>query len=206
MRTLLTLITVFSIPVMLVNFLGGIIGAVWLIYLGIWKPIGVSIVLLFFGAFALSFLLVPSLIFAIPAAKAVERGNTKLAVFAGIFSLLYTTVLIVGWAFAIMKGYAGMGPESAQWPLMLLSYGAATGPWAYMASKDQQSQDGGNQYSIFHVFFLSVAYIIAIGARLLASATFETCLWILIATIAFGLIFQMIMVTEENKIRRTFGL
>ena len=188
---------------MLLNLLGGIVGGIWLICLGMWKPVGISIAILFVGSFALGFLLMPSLIFAIPAAKAAERGNTGGAIFAGMFALLYTTALIVVWAFFIMKGYAGMGPDSAQWPLMLLSYGAATGPWAYMASKDQQGPDGGNQHSAIHVFFLSVAYIIAMGARLIGSASFETCLWILIVTMVIGLIFQAMIVAEENRIRKT---
>jgi hypothetical protein len=206
MRALTALITAFSVPMILLNLLGGIVGGIWLIILGMWSPIGVSLGILFVGSFALGFLLMPSLIFAIPAAKAAERGNTGAAVFIGMFALLYTTILIVAWAFMILKAFAGMGPDAAQWPLMLISYGAATGPWAYMASKEERANPGGVQHSAIHVFFLSAGYIVAMGARLFAAASFETCLWILIITMVIGLILQGIVAAEEHRMRRSYGL
>ena len=206
MRALTALMTAFLVPMILLNLLGGIVGGLWLIILGIWAPIGVSLGILFAGSFALGFLLMPSVIFSIPAAKVAERGNTGIAALIGIFALLYTTVLIVAWAFMTLKAFAGMGPDAAQWPLMLISYGAATGPWAYMASKEERANPDGVQHSAIHVFFLSAGYIVAMGARLFASASFATCLRILIATMVIGLILQGMIAAAEHRMRKSYGL
>ncbi len=205
MRSLSTLLAALSVPIGLLNMFGGIIAAIWLIYLGMWKPIGVSLGLLFVGTWILSFALMPSLIFALPAAKAAEKGHVGTAVFIGFFSMLYTAAVMVVWSFIIMKSYSHMGPESAQWPLLLLSYGAATGPWAYMASKEAQGADG-SPHSALWVFFLSVGYIIAAGARLFSHTPFDTCLWILGICMIVGLIFQSLVAYEEHRVRSQYGL
>jgi hypothetical protein len=112
---------------------------------------------------------------------------------------------MVNWSFLIMKGYSRMGPLSAQWPLLLLAYGAATGPWAYMASKEAKGPDG-NQHSALGVFFLSVGYILAAGSRLLGQASFDTCLLILVVTMIVELVFRSLVAYEEYRIRRAYGL
>jgi hypothetical protein len=205
MRSISTFLAALSVPIGLLNIFGGIIAAIWLICLGIWKPIGVSFGLLFVGAWILSIALMPNLIFAIPAAKAAEKGHVGTAVFIGFFSMLYTAAVMVVWSFNIMKTYSHMGPVSAQWPLLLLSYGAATGPWAYMASKESQGPHG-NPHSAIWMLFLSVGYAIAAGARLFSHAPFHTCLLILGICMIIGLIFQCLVVFEEHRVRSQFEL
>jgi hypothetical protein len=198
MRALSVLFAAFSAPIMLLNLLGGIVGAIWLICLGMWKPVGLSLAILIVGAHSLAFILAPGLIFAIPAAKAADQGKTGTAFFIGFFSILYTLAVIAVWACLIFKTYSLMGPASAQWPLLLLSYGACTGPWAYMASKEQGAENG-IPHSALHVMFLSIGYIIAMSARLFADARFSTCFWIIVVTLIMGQIVMALLAAEENR-------
>lgn len=191
----MTLFTALSLPIMLLNGFGSIIGGIWLIVLGMWQPIIVSAVLLFCGHWIISIALVPALALMLPAAKTAEKGWTVAAVVFGALLAAYTAAIMLGWSYYIMKLYSEMGPPSAQWPLLLLAYGAATGPWAYWMSKEQDPHSS----SPIWVFFLSLAFICGAGARLFGNVSFATCLWIMIGVMAAGLALQLVMVFEQNR-------
>jgi len=179
--------TALSVPIRLFDSLGVIVGGLWLITLGMWAPIGAGLVFLFVSPIVLRILLMPIPIFASSVAKAKERGNIGRADFIGMFSHLYTGAVIVAWAFVVLKAFAGMGPRSVQWPLMLISYAVATGPWQNWACKgEDRAKLLALQTSAVYVSPLSVGYMVAMGARLFASASFHTCLWLLIVTMVIG--------------------
>lgn len=201
MQALMALFTALAIPIMILNMLGSVVGGIWLIALGIWAPIFYSVVLLIVGQWIISLLLMPALLLLLPVAKAAEKGWNSVAVVGGFLNALYTGAVMTFWAYWVMKEYSAAGPESAQWPILLLAYGAATGPWAYMASKENPSQSNASLW----VFFLSVGYIVAAGARLFAGATFATCFWIVAAAMAAGLVLQLIAIYEEQKASRAFS-
>lgn len=199
MQALMALFTVLAIPIMILNLLGSVIGGIWLIVLGNWTPIIYSLVLLFLGHWIISLLLMPAMLLLLPAAKAAESGWNSFAVFGGFLNALYTGTIMTFWAYWILQGYSAAGPATAQLPLLLLGYGAATGSWAYMASKENPTQSNASIW----VFFLSVGYIIAACARLFAGVSFETCFWIVAGVMAAGLVVQLIAIYEEQKARGT---
>lgn len=193
-------ITSFVAPMIsLLHLLGAIVGWIWLICLGMWSPIAVSIAILFLGALFLGYLLMPSAFLAIPAVRAAEKGNMVTSFSLFLIQTLYSTALMVAWAYVILKKFAGMGPDAAQWPLLLISFGAATGPWAFMVTKVQQANQGEDQHSATAVCFLAAGYILALVARLFASASFDTCLWILIISITPALIIQGIIAVARYR-------
>jgi hypothetical protein len=72
-------------------------------------------------------------------------------VLAGISSL-YTAALIAAWGIGILYFFASRATAHSIIPLLIWSYGVASGPWSFLASKDQQG--GGNEYSAMSTFFL----------------------------------------------------
>lgn len=200
MHSLSSSITSFAVPVIsLLHLLGAIVGWIWLTCLGMWLPIAVSIAILFLGALFLGHLLMPSAFLAILAVRAAEKGNRVASFSFFLVQTLYSTSLIVAWAYVILKKFAGMGPDAAQWPLLLISFGAATGPWTFMVTKAQQANQGEDQHSVTAVCFLAAGYILALAARLFASASFDTCLWILIISMTLALIIQGIIAVARYR-------
>jgi hypothetical protein len=198
MQAIGALFIALSFPIMMLNMLGGVVGGIWLIVLGIWTPIIYSVLILFFGHWVISLLLMPGMLLLLPAAQAADKGWNFVAVVGAFLNALYTGAAMTGWAYWVMKEYSAAGPESAQWPILLLGYGAATGSWAYMASKEHPTQSNAALW----VFFLSLGYIIAAVARLFAGVSFSTCFWIIAAVMAVGLILQLVATYEEQKALR----
>jgi hypothetical protein len=62
-----------SIPILILNMLGGIIAGIWLSFLGEWILIVIGIVLLFTSHLYLSFLMLPGLLFAPIAMRLYEK-------------------------------------------------------------------------------------------------------------------------------------
>ena len=86
-------------------------------------------------------------------------------VLAGISSL-YTAALIAAWGIGILYFFASRATAHSIIPLLIWSYGVASGPWSFLASKDQQG--GGNEYSAMSTFFFQVGYVVAIALILMS--------------------------------------
>ena len=86
-------------------------------------------------------------------------------VLAGISSL-YTAALIAAWGIGILYLFASRATAHSIVPLLIWSYGVASGPWSFLASKDQQG--GGNEYSAMSTFFFQVGYVVAIALILMS--------------------------------------
>jgi len=148
----------------------------------------------------------PGLIFAAPAVKAIESGRTTLGALVGSLSVICSTVVVVVWSYLMLRYFYGRASDSSQIPFLLWSYGAATGPWAFMASKDQQGQDGGNPHSVFAVFFLSLGYICCMLALIFWSVPVASCLWILAAFMSVSCVISAAVAFLEMRERARYGL
>lgn len=183
-------IAVLTVPIMLLNFLGGIVSGIWLAVLGEWGKIVSGLIFLVVSGFAISFALMPSLLFSGPGAMAVERGKKYLGALLCSLSVLYIVALITVWCLLLMWLFVSSATESSLIPLLIWSYGVALGPWMWLAQKDQQG--GGNEYSTLTVFFAQAAYILGM-IMVFNGATLRTVA-ILFGIIMFvGAILQMII-------------
>lgn len=162
MKTFGALIAAIMIPFMLLNAFGGIVAGIWLVILGEWSAIFLGIAILFVGAFAVSLLLAPGMGLAGVGVIALERGNK----FAGWFFLLlaspWTYIVIIVWEIAIFNMFGKRVTTDNVIPMWLWSYGAATGVWSYLASKEQQSGGGAAAAA----FSAQVAYIVLAVCRI----------------------------------------
>ncbi len=148
--------TALTVPIMILNLLGGIISGIWLAILGEWGEIFRGILFMVVAGFAISIALMPSLLFAAPAAMAIEKGKKLLGMFLGSLSVLYTVALMTIWCIWIMWLFVSSATESSLIPLLIWSYGVALAPWMWLAQKDQQGS--GNEFSLFSIFFAQISY------------------------------------------------
>ena len=72
-------LSVLTIPLMFLNFFGGIASGIWLTILGQWWAIGYGIAGLFSSSSLLSLAMMPGLIFAAPASMLAQKGKLILA-------------------------------------------------------------------------------------------------------------------------------
>ena len=173
---LTNLVSIFAIPIMILNFGGGIVGGIWLAILGEWKLIGIGIVLLFTAHWFLSFLMMPCLLIAMH----FEKKSKILLYFFGFFSQVYKNALLIAtcvFAFFMCsqfyRGDIGLGYI----PYLLWSWGMALGPWQFFASKEPD-----NEYSAITLLSASIFYFL-----FLTSIFIHPSLGLLIAAL-FGLV------------------
>ena len=182
------ILEILSVPVMLLNFGAGIVGGVWLAFLGEWKLIGIGVLLLFTSHWILSILMMPGIPIAGIAAHFYEKKN-PLGHFFGFLSQLYTNILIVATcvlAFIICSNFYKGGIDFGYIPYLLWSWGMALGPWQFFASKEPD-----NEFSAITLFSASVFYL------LFLLSIFISPLLGLIIIIIFGVV-QLIVLPIFN--------
>ena len=139
------IISVLSIPVMLLNFGGGIVGGIWLMVIGNWSLFGLGILSMFVSSFCLGFALMPGLLFAAPAAMAFQRHRYFIGSVCALLGNLYTFAVMIVWCvgcfYVVFRSYYQGG---SIWPYLLWAYGMATGPWAYMAAREGRDSIGSS--------------------------------------------------------------
>jgi len=192
------LLTALAVPLGWINGFGGIVAGIWLAILGDWGSIGVGVGMLIFGGFGLGIAMMPGMLFAAPAAVFHEKGN-KVGSYAFTFlSVLYTVVVLTIWCLAILYFFAVQADSSSIIPVLLWSYGVATGPIAFLAQKDLQS---GNEYAMILTFFAQVAYLLAILVVLFARVSVIDVLVLFGIVMLVGLVIQLRIAYQEERAR-----
>ncbi len=150
------LIALLVLPLMLLNFLGGIVGAIWLMVLGEWGALGIALVATIFGAIVCGFALMPGMLVTAPAILMHEKGGAaRIASYPLMFvGLLWTFAVMSAWSLLWFAYFLKRADASSLVPMLLIAFSVATGPWVYMAQKEAQ---GGNDQSSFTTFFLQIA-------------------------------------------------
>lgn len=181
---------------LILNALGGIVSGIWLTLIGQCWALGVGLVCLFVSHFLVGILLMPSLLFDVPAATLFERGKQGVAtVLAGV-SNLYTAGLIAVWGIGVLYFFASRATADSVIPLLIWSYGVAIGPWSFLASKDLQA--GGNECSAMATFFLQVGYVVAI-VLVLVSRSLAPGAFVLAAAMGINWLLHMTLMCAQLR-------
>src|SRR3546814_18029625 len=101
------------------------------------------------GAMLISFAMLPGMLLAGPAVMMAKKGIKSGFYLFGFLSAVYTFGVLTAWCLFVLFFFSPRGRESAGVPLLLWSYGAATGPIAYLAQKHMHS---GNEYGALPAF------------------------------------------------------
>ena len=182
------ILEILSVPIMFLNFGGGIVGGIWLAFLGEWRLIWIGILLLLTSHWILSILMLPGIPIAGIGVHFYEKKNPLGHLF-GFISQLYTNILIVGTcvvAFFICSSFYKGGIDFGCIPYLLWSWGMALGPWQFFASKEPD-----NEFSAITLFSASAFYL------LFLTSIFISPLLGLIIIVIFGIV-QLIVLPIFN--------
>jgi len=196
------LVALLMVPLMILNMLGGIVSGVWLGILGEWWAIGYGLAGLFLSHFLLAIALMPGMLLLGPAMFFFDKGKAFLAAPFVFLGNLYTAALMAGWCLAVFVFFNSRANYDSHIPLLLWSYGAALGPWVYMAQKERQSgTEGGESISIF---FAQVAYIIIALMAVFTRSSLLDLAVVFVGIMAVGLLVQFgiafAMIREQKKV------
>ena len=155
------LILTFMFPLILLNVFGFLGSGIWLAVLGEWGIVGTGIALLTGGSLVLGFLILPGLALTLPGHVLYKRGGLYGVLGFPLFLMgfLWTYVVMCGWALGSANYLLNMADHSSLWSVLILAYGVATGPWAFLAKKDMLS---GNDNAAVPTFFLSVGCLLGL--------------------------------------------
>lgn len=167
MKALLAFATALGGFFMVLDSLGGIVAGIWLAVLGEWGVIGMGLMLVFVSTFILGIALLPIGVLG-AAAYATRRFRIGI-LFFGLLSNLYIATLITAWCVSMLLLFMSRATEQSWIPSLIWSYGAATGPWAYMASRE--AHRGRGDSSVMAVMFAQVAYLVMVAIGILAGAS-----------------------------------
>lgn len=189
MKTLIGFITALAVPIAFLNMIGGIGSGIWLAILGEWWTIVSGLLFFFISTFALSIIIMPSMLLSAPAAYWAEKGKTFGMLCFGALSNLYIIVVITVWCCGILYIFVKDATSISLIPKLIWSYGVATGPWAYMASKDQQGGEGFA--SMLSTFLAELAYVVIMLLVIFSSVTLIQAFKVFIGFMLVGLVIQM---------------
>jgi hypothetical protein len=128
-----------SVPVVYLNLFAGIIAFVWLIILGKWFLIVVSIVALF-SHYLLGILMIPATLVQLLAFKAHEKKQVFLCVVGCYLGTLMNMFIFFCWVtYVYYFGLSNVTSKSELLPIMLWANGVAIGPIYYMANQEKDS-------------------------------------------------------------------
>jgi len=196
------LVSVLMVPLMFLNLLGGIVSGIWLAILGEWGGIGAGLVASIGGVFFIGFLLLPGFLVSVPAIFMMNKGGIlkALGFVVGMVGMLWTFIVMSGWGMFSFDYFMARADADSRIPYLIWAYGVATGPWAHMASKED------NEYSIFSVFFLQIAAvtsIVTIGfTDMNAMAVFLTFVGIMLLGYVLSVLMGSVLALFEARERR----
>jgi hypothetical protein len=189
------ILSVFGLPIKILNLLGGLVGGIWLAIVGEWAAIGIGIAALFVAAFALGFALMPALVFAVPAVKMEESGNKLGSYFFVVLGSCYTIAVFSFWCIGVLFYFLDQATMNTVIPLLLWAYSVATSPISYMAQKEMV--EVGNEQSVIFAIFSQIAMIAVIIGLFVAPIDFVNSISVFIAIMFAGLLVQIKIVSEQ---------
>jgi len=144
--------------------LAGFVGGILLIIAGEWSLLFYLILISVIAPFLMAIVMLPSMIFALPAVPLEEKGFKLLS---NLFAWLGT--LYLGFVFAAWSAYVFiyvMNTTGTYWGGVFASFGTAISPIAYMASKEpvQNDFDGVNQTLTMLTAQISLLVMVIMGA------------------------------------------
>lgn len=184
------------LPFMLLNLLGGLVGGVGMLFQGEWGLFFFGLGWSLIGAFALSFALLPGMIFAPLVVWAEERHNIPLMVLAAVPAMAWTYVVM---AVSCVVIFGAMVQDSDAGIFhMLWGYAAATGPWSYMAREEAKA---GNDNAATTSFFAQLGVISMMIATFIepGGTHFYRLVYWFSPLLVIGLLLQLIIAWVDTK-------
>jgi hypothetical protein len=182
---------------MILNIIGGIASGLWLIILGHWKIVLAGAALMLISMYGIGFVLMLSLPLIALVERCEERHNKTGILFFGFLNSLYTMGLLAIWCIGILYLFLANADNHSLLPMIIWSYIVATGPWSFLAQKDQEG--GENLHSIIAMFLIEIAYIIASFLVIFVHPSFITIILVFAIIMSIGIVIQMIDLFHSSR-------
>ena len=148
-------------------------------------------------------ILLPSLVFVIPAAPLIERGKIIMASPFILMTMTYTVGVMSVWCAAVFYYFIHDVSSETAVPTLIWSYGVAVGPWTFLGQKDLQSDP--NSKVMISVFFAQVGYVVTGSIFLFGGSTIDELAIIFFGIMMVTILIQfLIAVIEERHKARCF--
>ncbi|MCE5194305.1 MAG: hypothetical protein LLF28_02440 [Nitrospiraceae bacterium] len=173
------IVSIFSVPIMIMNFASGIIGGIWLAFLGKWGLIGIGLLFSLTSHWIFTLLMLPSLAL-IPLGVYLYEKKNPLRHVVNYISQLYTNILIIitiFFAYSVCRSFYTGNMGVGYIPYLLWSWGMALGPWQFFASKEPD-----NAFSAITLFSASVFYFLFLSSLFISPAL------VIIVLLVFGFV------------------
>lgn len=158
------LMTIMSIPILILNLTSGLIGVIWLIILGQWGIIIYGFVLGMVMPWAYSITVLPSMGIMFLLDLFQKHKNIFLVSLTGYFGSLYSNATVAIWVYFVFVSFMNRADQTTAIPILLLGYSTMLSPLSYMAKADGPD-NFGNKLGILlaMVCYLTLTVIALIG-------------------------------------------
>jgi hypothetical protein len=173
----------------ILKFTGAIVGGIWLLCLGMWKPVAVWALLFVVATGLLAYAFSPAVLLLFCANKCFDKDSKFCAQLLSFLSVFYSAVIMVLFVALTLRYFWEYG--EAKIPLLLLGWSVATGPFDYMAIKELGVQ--GYSDSTPCVFFLAFGYLIAALGLFFHVFPFYLCIYILAICMVLSTVFKLVI-------------
>lgn len=202
MKALMGLITALTIPLAVLNMLGDILSGIWLAVLGQWGAIGLGILFFFVSSGVLGVVLMPSVLLAAPETQCAQKGKTLCMLCFGALGSLWIIAVMTVWCCGVLFLFVGHTTSTSLIPRLIWSYGVATGPWAYIAWREQQG--GGAFASSLRTFLAEVAYVVVMLLIIFTRISVFQAIKVFAGFMLVGFVIQMtIAFLIEKEMKQT---
>ena len=190
------------IPILLLNFLAGLVGGGGLIVQGEWLLVVAGIGYGLAAPHLLALAMMPTMVFAPILLRAEERGQIALAVLAGLPAIIWTYLLLGLSCVFVFSKVVAVG-DASFWSV-LFGYSTAIAPWSYMANQERK-MGGDGQAGVLVMFaqFGLIAMMIATWVDPSDLAVSRLGFWF-VPFLALGLVAQSFIVWVEYRNRRRY--
>lgn len=133
-----TILMAFSLPLVVINFSSPIVAIIWLVYLGEYLLLLISLIAVLLSTFMYALAMIPALAVLIPGIFLLEKKNALLrGVGLAISSIggMWSYALMAGWTIYVFSYLPEIIIDKSL-PHILLAYCVSTAPFSYMASKE----------------------------------------------------------------------
>lgn len=154
---ILSVLGMIMAPIVLLNWLGGIVGGVWLLLDGNAHLAILGLLFLFLETMVLSIFLMPGLGLVALGVKLYEKHHRYSGHLLMGLNCVYNVFFILIATYFIFEVVLNNWSIGSIVPVLLLAYTLAAGPWTYMAA--HEPDNGGYNASVTAVFFIDIGVI-----------------------------------------------
>ncbi len=135
-KTLGVLASISLVPFIILNFLAGIVGGIWLIVMGQWMLAVLALITVFIMPMVFGIILLPTMPLAMLMFYLKEKNKLFWMSVVAWINLTIVQVVMIIWAYIVFVAAILLSGDTNVIPYLLVGYAVATGPIASMAKNE----------------------------------------------------------------------